>query len=191
VTPDDIRDIRPPIAIPYWWIPLAIGAAVVVGLALAYGLYRLVRRLRRERVKTAAEIALARIERARGLLSTLTSSEFSAELSAAVRAYIEARFSLRAAHRTTEEFLRELLDAGGSSGARIIAHRDLLEDFLGWCDLAKFAKLALTESRADAITLAARRFVETTAEIRDENAASPAPSQPTSPLPPSALEVPS
>jgi hypothetical protein len=77
----------------------------------------------------------------------------------AIPYYIEARFSLLAANRTTEEFLHDLLDAAATPIAR---HRDALEDFLSWCDLAKFARLALTPERADSIVLAARRFVEDT-----------------------------
>ncbi len=160
MTPGDIHDIRGPISIPYWWIPLAIGVAAALSIALAYGVYRLARRYRRVREKTAAEIALERIERARAMLATSTSSEFSSEVSDAVRAYIEARFSLRAAHRTTEEFLHDLLDLAASP---IVVHRDALSDFLSWCDLAKFARLALSAGHATAIVDAARRFVETTA----------------------------
>jgi hypothetical protein len=189
VTPDDIRDIRAPITIPYWWIPLAVGVGVVLAVALCYGIYRLVRRIRQERAKTAAEIALARIERARELLTTQSSSEFSAELSGAVRAYIEARFRVRAAHRTTEEFLRDLLVASGSIGAQLLVHREPLDEFLSWCDLAKFAKLAFSPGQADAITASARRFVETTAETPKEKAPAPPPSK--TPLSPSAVEVPS
>jgi hypothetical protein len=159
MTPGDIRDIRGPIAIPYWWISLAIGAAVVAAIALGYVLYRAIRRYRIEHAKTAAEIALERIARARELLGTTTSAAFSADVSDAVRVYIEARFSLRAAHRTTEEFLHDLLDAAASP---IAHHREALEDFLSWCDLAKFARLALTAEHADSIVLAARRFVEDT-----------------------------
>jgi hypothetical protein len=160
MTPDDIRDIRGPIAIPYWWIPYAIGAGVLLAVLLGYLGYRLICRHRLERAKSAAEIALQRIERARAALNALTSAEFSAEVSNAVRVYIEARFALLAAHRTTEEFLRDLL---GAEASPIATHRDTLEDFLSWCDLAKFARLALTPSHADAMVDAARRFVESTA----------------------------
>ncbi|MEO7109280.1 MAG: DUF4381 family protein [Polyangiaceae bacterium] len=158
-SPDDIRDIRGPIAIPYWWIHLAEGVAVVLAIAAIYGIYRAIRRYRKTHAKTFAQIALERIERARQLLTTHSSAEFSAEVSDAVRAYIEARFSLRASHRTTEEFLRDLLD---TSSSPIASHRDALEEFLSWCDLAKFARLAVSTENANAVTVAARQFVEVT-----------------------------
>ncbi|MEO7032935.1 MAG: DUF4381 family protein [Polyangiaceae bacterium] len=160
MTPDDIRDIRGPIAIPYWWMPYAIGAGVLLALLLVFFAYRALRRYRLERAKSAAELALQRIERARAALQTLTSAEFSAEVSNAVRVYIEARFGLLAAHRTTEEFLHDLL---GAVASPVATHREALEDFLSWCDLAKFARLALTPSHADAMVAAARHFVESTA----------------------------
>jgi hypothetical protein len=188
VSPEDIRDIRAPFAIPYWWIPLAIGAGVLLTAAIVYGIVRLVRHLRRERAKTAAELALARIERARTLLLTDSSSAFSAELSDAVRIYIEARFSARAATRTTEEFLRELVAHPGAAQADLVAHKGLLEDFLSWCDLAKFAKLSFSGSHADAITLSARRFVEATAYVERKKEGRPL--EGTAPLPPSAVEAP-
>ncbi|MEO8801668.1 MAG: DUF4381 family protein, partial [Polyangiaceae bacterium] len=110
-SPDDIRDIHGPIAIPYWWIHLAEGAAVVLALAALYAIYRAIRRYRKEHAKTAAQIALERLARAKDLLTTQSSAKVSAEVSDTVRAYIEARFSLPASHRTTEELFRDLVDA--------------------------------------------------------------------------------
>ncbi len=57
------------------------------------------------------------------------------EVSDAVRGYLEGRFGLRAPEQTTEEFLaglagKELPGMGDSAG---------LGEFLGWCDLVKFA----------------------------------------------------
>ena len=57
------------------------------------------------------------------------------EVSDAVRGYLEGRFGLRAPEQTTAEFLaglagKELPGMGDSAG---------LGEFLGWCDLVKFA----------------------------------------------------
>jgi hypothetical protein len=172
MTPGDIRDIRGPIAIPYWWVPYAIAAAVIAALAVALLIYRLVRRRLREHAKTAAEIAIERIERARAGRTTQSSSEFSTEVSGAIRAYVEAQFAVRATHRTTEEFLHDLL---GAEASPIAEHRDTLEDFLCWCDLAKFARLALAEEHAIAMVDAARRFVEATATPTETKKPRPAP----------------
>lgn len=166
IAPDDIRDIRGPIPIPYWWMPLAIGLAAVALVAIAYGAYRLIRKRRRERARTPAELALERIEKARAILSGGTSAEFSAEVSDAVRSYIEARFGILAAHRTTEEFLYGLLDPRGldTSAAPIARHRDALDDFLAWCDRAKFARLAFTPEKAASLADSASAFVAATAD---------------------------
>lgn len=57
------------------------------------------------------------------------------EVSDAVRGYLEGRFGLRAPEQTTEEFLaglagKELPGMGNAAG---------LGEFMGWCDLVKFA----------------------------------------------------
>jgi hypothetical protein len=156
----DIRDIRGPITIPtLWpWLLLAAGA-VTLFLALGAATYWLVRRLRRGRVKSAAELALERLERARRLARSGNAAELSAEASDAVRQYIETRFALRAAHRTTEEFLHDLLDGGPSP---IAPHRQPLAEFLGACDLAKFARFEISVERMGAMIDTAQAFVRAT-----------------------------
>ncbi len=173
--PEDIHDIRGPIPIPDLWVPIALAVAAVAALALAFWVGRRLWRRHEERVKSAAEVALDRIARARSTVGTVGSAHLASEVSDAVRAYIEARFSLRAAHRATEEFLRELLGVGASP---IAVHRDALEAFLGWCDLAKFARLALAPDEATSLLDSARDFVLSTAPKearRKAPAASPLP----------------
>jgi hypothetical protein len=184
MTPADIHDIRGPIAIPYWWLVPALVVVVLVVVALAIAAYRRLRARGRARVRTAAEVALERIERARELVGSGRAAEFSAELSDAVRDYIEARWSLPAAHETTEEFLHGLL---AKEASPVAGHRDALEDFLSGCDLAKFARFVLFADQMTAMIAAAVRFVETTAAAK-------APEEPASPeknLPdaPAALEA--
>jgi hypothetical protein len=161
VAAEDIRDVRGLISIPTIWPTLlaAAGAAALL-LVLGAATYWLVRRARRARVKTAAEVALERLERARALARGGRAAELAAELSDAVRAYIEARFALRAAHRTTEEFLRDLVVASASP---VAAHRQPLGDFLEACDLAKFARFAIDVEHMGAMVDAAQSFVRATA----------------------------
>jgi hypothetical protein len=165
----DIRDIRGPIHIPALWpVLLLIAGAVLVALALGATTLWLVRRWRRSHIKTAAEIALERLERARSLAKDGHASELSAELSNAVREYIQARFELRAPHRTTEEFLYDLLAAPGSPVAK---HRESLGEFLDACDLAKFARFAIDVEHMQEMVYAAQSFV------RETDAARPAESR--------------
>jgi hypothetical protein len=156
----DIRDIRGPIHIPPVWLGLlAAVAAAALLLAVGAAAYWLVRRLRRGRVKSAAELALDRLERARALAQEGHAAELAAEASDAVREYIEACFAVRAAHRSTEEFLHDLLEGGVSA---IAAHRQALGDFLVACDLAKFARFDIPIHRMGAMIDAAQIFVRTT-----------------------------
>ncbi|HZR85093.1 MAG TPA: DUF4381 family protein [Candidatus Binatia bacterium] len=160
MTVPDIRDIKGPIAIPPGWLlpAVVVGGGALVGL-VAYLLVRWWRR-RRTRVappRTPEEIALERLERARRLMEPARAREFGAAVSDAVRLYVEDRFRARAAHRTTEEFLRDL--ARGDEPA-LVRQRELLGDFLAHCDLAKFARLPLAHPEMEAMHASARRFVE-------------------------------
>ncbi len=80
-------------------------------------------------------MALGRLEAARALMQPGRAREFSIEVSGIVREYIERRFHVMAAHRTTHEFLHDLVL---SADPALAAHRDLLGEFLQSCDLAKF-----------------------------------------------------
>lgn len=155
-TAEDIRDIRPPVHIPYPWLWAAYLAG---GLVAAGGLAALVRGWRRRQprvVKLPFEIALAELEKVRALMTPEQAREFSFAVSEIVRRYIEERFQVRAAHRTTEEFLHDLVREPDALLAR---HQPLLADFLQHCDLAKFALWKLSVPDMEAMHLSARTFV--------------------------------
>jgi hypothetical protein len=156
----DIRDIRGPIVIPSVW-PTVLLVAGVIATALLLGLvaYAVVRHFRRSRVKTPAQVALARLEQARALARDGHAAELGEAISDTVRAYIEARFDLCAPKRTTEEFLHDLASASESPVAQ---HRDALSAFLGACDLAKFARFAIDLEHQLALIDAAAGFVRST-----------------------------
>ena len=71
------------------------------------------------------EIALERLEDIRPLMQPATVREFSIAISDIVRQYIEAQMKITATHRTTEEFLHDLLEL---PNAALAAHRNLLAD---------------------------------------------------------------
>ena len=87
------------------------------------------------------EMALQRLEEIRALMHPASAREFSIGISDIVRRYIEAGFRVTATHRTTEEFLRDLLE---TENAPLSPHRALLAEFLRQCDLAKFAGMSLS-----------------------------------------------
>jgi hypothetical protein len=152
----DIRDIRGPKHIPsVWTLPLLLAGGVLLASG-AYAAWRLSRRRRPQRVKLPFELALSRLEHARALMHPENGREFSIEVSDAVREYIERRFCVMAAHRTTHEFLRDLL---GAPDALLAAHRALLADFLNLCDLAKFAGWHLSMQDMQTLHQSAREFV--------------------------------
>ncbi len=153
---EDIRDIRGPKSIfPLWqvlaWI--AAGALAAIG---GYVGWRRMRRPQPPRPLEIFEIALERLEDIRPLMQPATVREFSIAISDVVRQYIEAQMKITATHRTTEEFLHDLLD---SQNAALAAHRNLLAGFLQACDMAKFAGVGLSMRIMEALHSSARGFV--------------------------------
>jgi len=159
-TSGDIRDIRGPKAVPSTelWLVEAGGAAALAGLA--YAAWRWYRRVKMA-PKTASEIALEKLTQALRLMQPDTAREFSIEVSEIVRTYIEARFNVLASHQTTEEFLHGLVEP---SDALLSRHQELLGNFLGHCDLAKFARWVLSVDEMKSMHESARTFILETAK---------------------------
>jgi len=156
MNPDDIRDIRGPKGIfPLWLIVALVAAALLLALG-AYLLWRRKQRLPPPRALLPFEIALQGLEQIRALMDPAKVREFSIAISDIVRKYIEDAFHLTATHRTTEEFLRDLLD---SSNASLAEHRALLAEFLNQCDMAKFAGVSLSRQIIESLHQSARSFV--------------------------------
>ena len=152
---EDIRDIRGPKGIFPTWLLLALAAGAALLALAGYGLWRWQRR-RRVRKLQLFEIVLQRLEDIRPLMVPSSVREFSIAISDIVRRYIEDGFDITATHRTTEEFLRDLL---GSSNVVLAAHRNLLADFLHQCDMAKFAGVGLSMRIMESLHQSARSFV--------------------------------
>lgn len=153
---EDIRDIRGPKGmLPPWLIPALLAGAALLVLG-GYAAWRRHRRSSRPRVLLPFEAALQRLEDIRRLLDPASAREFSIAVSDIVRQYIEVQFMFTATHRTTEEFLRDLLE---TSNAALAAHRNLLAEFLNQCDLAKFAGVSLSRQILESLHRSARSFV--------------------------------
>jgi hypothetical protein len=161
---EDIRDIRGPRSIlPAWLWPALLGGGVVLA-ACAYGLWRRRRRRRRGRTPFPFEIALQRLEGVRALMRPSSAREFSTAVSDIVRGYIERGFDLTATHRTTEEFLHDLLELPDSP---LVRYRGLLAEFLEQCDLVKFGDMSLTLQNMESLHRSACDFVRATAAPGD------------------------
>jgi len=159
-TADDIHDIRGLILIPSPWAWLRWGVIGLVALGLLWAAWEAWQRRKRKRVPPdPLEVALAELEKTRALLRPGTAREFSIAVSQIVRAYIETRFAeqgVRAAHRTTEEFLHDLASRADSP---LAPYRGLLGEFLGHCDRAKFGRWALSVTEMEALLQSARGFL--------------------------------
>jgi hypothetical protein len=89
---------------------------------------------------------------------------FYARVSDVLRRYIEARFALHASTLTTQEFLARISRKSPFSWEQ----QKLLDEFLGHCDLVKFAELQPTPGEIHKTLEAFRAFVEATKEERVE-----------------------
>jgi hypothetical protein len=161
---EDIHDIRGPIPIPVWWRWLALGAGAALLVALA-GLALVLIKRRRARPLKPFELALQRLEKAQPLAEAGQAREYAVEASDAVRQYIESCFVVRAAHLTTEEFFEGVVAQAQSPLGR---QKDALVEFLGACDMAKFARFPLLREAMVSLNESARRFVLETAHPTTE-----------------------
>jgi hypothetical protein len=131
-----------------------VAGGVTLGLS-AIGAWRWNRQRKPVAAQPPFELALERLRAARALMQPPTVREFSITVSAIVRSYIEERFQVMAAHRTTEEFLHDLLESPDEALTR---HRALLVGFLRHCDLAKFAGSRLSTEEMETMYESARIF---------------------------------
>ena len=167
----DIRGLKDVIDIPTgneWvlWLIVAAAALVLIGVAAWFVRRRLASR--REELAPPPPppphvVAWERLQRALGLIHE--AEQFCTEVSQIIRVYLEERFNLHAPDRTTEEFLFELQ----SSQRLVCEHKQLLADFLGECDMVKFAKVEPPEQELRNLHEAASRLVgETQPSLREE-----------------------
>jgi hypothetical protein len=167
---EDIRDIRGPKGLtPFWLVPALLAGGALIALS-GYAAWRWKRRQRVPRALLPFEIALERLEDIRRLLDPASVREFSIAISGLVRRYIEDAFKVTATHRTTEEFLHDLLESPHSP---LAAHRNLLAQFLQQCDVAKFAGVSLSRQIMESLYQSARRFVIETHEAAQAALAPP------------------
>ena len=156
---EDIRDIRGPLHIPdplLWLYYAGTGCLLLIIGIVVWKWY-----LRRKvlRAKYPFEIAFEQLDRARALMKPGKGEKFSVAVSGAIRTYIEKRFEVGVTHHTTEEFMNSIaVESSGDLGE----HSVLLHDFLAHCDLAKFARYALTVDQMKKMHQSAWQFVEKT-----------------------------
>jgi hypothetical protein len=156
----DIRDIRgiwvPDYMKYVWWTLIAVAVLVVVG-GLAWWLVYYFKFRKPER--TLYQIIMDRLQQCRALITEGNARAFSGEVSDIVRGYLERRFAVPSTHQTTEEFIRS---AAGNASNQLEPYLPQLKDFLGYCDMAKFARSELNVEQMQLMLDSAARFVEST-----------------------------
>ncbi len=167
---NDIRDIKPPVAIASGWEWVWWGLAALAILGLAIWAWRWWRK-RQTQVPVIPPIpahlrAKQKLQEALALL--MQPKPFVIAVSDTTRLYLEERFNFHAPERTTEEFLHELQRTDLLSREQ----KASLGDFLQSCDLVKFAKYEPGEPELRGLHGAALRLVE---ETEPREASSPAP----------------
>ncbi|MFM2295123.1 MAG: hypothetical protein RLZZ350_1536 [Verrucomicrobiota bacterium] len=162
---NDIRELKPPIAITSVWDWLGWVLALLAVLAVAIWFWR---RLHKRMTYIApAPVIPAHVrarQKLREALPLITQPKpFCVAVSDAERAYLEERFTFRAPERTTEEFLREL----SATDLLTKPQKESLGKFLESCDLVKFAKYEPGETELRELYGAAMRLVDETADAEN------------------------
>jgi hypothetical protein len=159
---DDIYDIRPP----YFylrsiaWLWYLLGALALIALA-AFFWIRL-KPMRVLRAKSAYELALEKLEKARALLNEQNPEPYAVLVSETIRSYLGQRFHTPSTRRTTEEFLRQMQ---ADTSTPLAEHRDLLRHFLEACDLVKFAHYQPGREELEQVQQRAVSFVTATRPV--------------------------
>jgi hypothetical protein len=135
--PPEIEDIRPPFFFLHGWFWVWVGLGVVGAIALLVLLWHWLKPEKWLSPKSAYDLTLEKLEKARALLSVENPMPYAVFVSETIRSYLSQRFRTPSTRRTTEEFLRLMEKERGNP---LAAHRDLLREFLRACDLVKFGR---------------------------------------------------
>jgi len=171
----EIKDIKPPLALPPDRVRLLLAGGLILLLAaLAISGFFYWKKKTGKKLPAAVqllpeEIALQELDRllSEDLLARGAIKLFHLRISDILRRYIENRFGLKAPERTTEEFLIELSRAKSFGNALLGSHTTLLAEFLTQCDLVKFARHEPTIAESEKTVVICREFIEKTKEIED------------------------
>ncbi len=161
---NDIRAVKPPVAVPNDWAWVFWTLGILLGLAAAYFAWR---RWQKKRVyKLMVPPTPPHIRARQRLHAALAHIQdprvFCGEVSDALRIYLEERFRFHAPERTTEEFMIELQNTNILTAQQ----KQTLADFLQSCDLVKFARHEPTEAALRELHDSALRLVDETQHDR-------------------------
>jgi hypothetical protein len=153
----DIHEIAPPVdysLVPPWVIygSIALGALLLGVIA-----WWIRKRLQRPKPsQSPRDRALAELNRIVHEMEMITPYEFSIAVSDILRRYVTEQYQLPVTRQTSFEFLSMLAKTSPFSADEAA----VLEDFLGRCDLIKFARYDATPDDSQRLLEEARQFVE-------------------------------
>lgn len=168
----DIRDIEGPVPLSdptRYLIPAAAALAVVVIGCLLFWVWKRRRKPLPPGLPPDVQ-ALAELEKARELMTPGTSLAYAERISDILRHYIESRFQIRSTRQTTREFFTQLKNGTTIAEVDIKNHAGDLQICLEQCDIAKFAHGLPDEGDMNQMDTAARTFIETTRQNREQAA---------------------
>ncbi|MDB6015569.1 MAG: hypothetical protein JWR19_58 [Pedosphaera sp.] len=164
---NDIRGLKPPVAIPNFWIWVWVGIGLIMLAAAAWFAWQYWRRKADEPVLVPVipPQTRARLKLQEALALIAQPRPFCITVSDTIRLYLEERFNFHAPERTTEEFLHEL----SASNLLLPDQKQSLGEFLAVCDMVKFARYEPGLPELQALHGSALRLI-------DETEPQPAPS---------------
>lgn len=162
---NDIRDIRPPMELPFGFSFFLFVLLAVLAVA-AFFLVKVIKNRKRKEIATPAaslkpwEIAYNKLNQLKqeNLPVSGKIKEYYSRLGDIVRQYIEARFTIRAPEMTTPEFLSSVKSLDIFTGKQ----KNSLKEFLQICDMVKFAKYLSSVEETQQSYLLAQRFIDET-----------------------------
>jgi hypothetical protein len=112
-------------------------------------------RLQPQALVASATAFLARLAALRSNRGQWVAHPFAVDVSEILRGYLEARYAFSVRFQTSREFL----ELAATDPRLNPDHRAIVRDFLGHCDLLKFARGIATESELAALIDTAERFI--------------------------------
>ena len=153
----DIHEIAPPVdysLVPPWVIYAGIALGLVVLGLIAWWIRK--RAQRPKPIRSARDRALDALTQVEREMETMTPYQFSIAVSDILRGYVTEQYQLPVTRQTSVEFLSMLAKSSPFSDDE----KSLLEDFLGRCDLIKFARYDATMHDSQLLLEEAQQFVK-------------------------------
>jgi hypothetical protein len=163
---EQLEDIRPPYFYLHSWLWLWVALGIICAIVALILLWFFFRPKHLLSPKSAYELALENLEKARGLLREDNAMPYAVSVSETIRSYLGQRFQTPSTRRTTEEFLRQM-EADRTS--RLADYRDQLRSFLLACDMVKFARYQPTLTELEQVQQRATSFVLATKPLPASN----------------------